>query len=95
MPLGEKLIVIAAGILFLCIAIYFVVGWILVGTMLIFPKSEPRLKPFADGMHNILAPIIKYAAIVAGVLFLIGFLASILGWGPPLPEGNPGDRVRP
>jgi hypothetical protein len=89
------LFTIAAAILLLCIAIYFVAGWIVVAAMLIFPSSEPRLKPLVDGMHKVLAPIIKYAAIVAGVLLLIGFLASILGWGPPLPEGDPGDRSRP
>lgn len=94
-PLGNILFAVGVGILFLCGFMYFVVGWILFGISLVLPRTQPTIYRMMDFGDRILRPVAKYAAIVTGILFLIYFLASILGWGPPLPPGEPGDDEDP
>lgn len=91
MPLGDRLVGVAGMVFILSVLIWFVGGWILVIVSWLFPSTEQSIERMTERGVLFLKPVIKYSAIIVGALFLIRFLAGLLGWGPPLPEGKPGD----
>ena len=57
--------------------------------------TQEKTKPFFDAASRALSWVMKYAFGAALVLILIRFVASFLGWGPPLPDAEPGERYDP
>ena len=82
--LGDKFIFLAIVLL----VIVWMLGWVilLIGMLLqmLIPRLDSRIETIFRAMGKIIDPIQKYALVTVAILFLIRFLAGLLGWAPPL-----------
>jgi hypothetical protein len=73
-------------------------GWaLLLGTMgvqALFPQSAARAERVLQATSKWLNPTLKYALWVVLALVAVRFVASLLGWAPPVPPGDPGELER-
>jgi hypothetical protein len=87
-PLGDKLFDIAI----VTFAVVFVVGWILLLSIMFLkwalPNRSVSLEFFLQKTSKPLIVVQRYAGYTALILLAIRFIAGLLGWGPPLPVGE-------
>jgi cytochrome c biogenesis protein CcdA len=79
-PLGDKII----QLLMYVFAVTWGLGWVFLLLIMLFEKLFPNFERKGEGflksMGKFLSPVMKYSLIAVGILILIQFLATWLGW---------------
>lgn len=97
-PLGDRLFDLAIGVCFVIWALGWVAALGVMALQALFPKHkdeiETRFQSLMKAAEPVTGPAFKYAGLTVLVLLAVRIAASLLGWAPPLPPGDPGDYSR-